>query len=217
LSYLMVHLTIGYKLLEIYPDIEDKGAFLLGTISPDAIMFRSGCERSDKSMTHFCTGDEGWGFYTNYDEWTENLIENIHNFYGSVNKNFLFGYMSHIITDIENTRCFWTPARLSNDDTYKRTYLRDSTEIDSILLNTSINIDELWSILENSNKHCLTDLYSIEDNSIMIEKMKSEMYYNRYPTPGYTPSVYTIQKVSKFMDEVICKIRMYKHSMFDND
>jgi len=213
----MVHLTIGYKLLEIYPEIEDKGAFLLGTISPDAIMFRSGCERSDKSKTHFCIGDEEWGFYTNYNEWMENLIKNINSFYHSVNTDFLFGYMCHIITDIENTRCFWTPARLSNDDIYQRAYLKDCEEIDSILLNTYINADELWTLLEASNKHCLKDLYSIEDNSIMIEKMKSEIYYNRYPTPGYTPSSFTIPKVSKFMDEVIGKILMYKQSMFDKD
>ncbi len=213
----MVHLTIGYKLLEIYPEIEDKGAFLLGTISPDAIMFRPGCKRSDKSKTHFCVGDEGWGFYTNYGEWTENLKENIHSICNSVNRDFLFGYMCHIITDIENTRCFWTPARLSNDEIYQTAYLKDCAEIDYILLNTNINAYELWTMLEASNTHCLKGLYTIEDNSIMIEKMKSELYYNRYPTPGYTPGSFTMPKVSKFMDEVIGKVMMYKKSMFDKD
>ena len=68
MAYLMVHITIGFKLLSLCPNIDDKGAFLLGTISPDAISFRPGCKRSDKSITHFCVGDEGWGYYTNYIE-----------------------------------------------------------------------------------------------------------------------------------------------------
>jgi len=36
-------------------------------------MFRQGCKRSDKSLTHFCVGDEGWGYYTNYVEWENSL------------------------------------------------------------------------------------------------------------------------------------------------
>ena len=143
MSYLMVHLTIGHKLLGLCPGIEDKGAFLLGTISPDAIMFRPGCQRSDKSCTHFCVGDEGWGFYTNYEDLQNSLFENIKKFTGTVDKDFLFGYMAHVMTDIEHNRCFWTPTRLTGDDDYINRYTRDGYEIDSILQDAIEDMDEI--------------------------------------------------------------------------
>lgn len=210
LSYLMVHLTIGYKLLELCPDIEDMGAFLLGTVSPDAIMFRPGCIRSDKSNTHFCIGNEGWGYYTNYDEWLASLTRNIRDLSGTNNRDFLFGYMSHIITDIENTKHFWTPIRLSNDQEYINLYIKDCGEIDSILLRDIENVNYLWSTLKNSNKHCLPDLFKIEDNSLLIDKMSSEMYFDRYPTPNYSLSIFTMSKALRFMDETINSILKHK-------
>jgi hypothetical protein len=67
MGYLMVHLRIAQELLKVCDFIKDIGAFYKGSIAPDAIMFRKGCNRQDKSVTHFCTGDEGWGYYTNYE------------------------------------------------------------------------------------------------------------------------------------------------------
>ena len=64
----MVDLKIAQSLLKNSTKIKDIGAFYKGCLAPDAIMFRQGCKRSDKSSTHFCVGDEGWGYYTNYVE-----------------------------------------------------------------------------------------------------------------------------------------------------
>jgi len=207
----MVHLSVGYKLLELCDNITDKNAFLLGTLSPDAIMFRSGCERSDKSTTHFCTGDEGWGFYTNYDEWEHNFFENIEKFKGTVDRDFLFGYASHIFADIENSRRFWTPIRLSGDETVKSAWFNDCDEMDSILLNSIHNINELWPALEaaNNDKRCLPGLFTADDNAALINKMKTEMYHNRYPNPEYAPSIFTASAASQFIDDIAAKSTEY--------
>ena len=210
MSYLMVHLTIGYKLLNRCPDIKDKGAFLLGTVSPDAISFRPGCKRSDKEKTHFYVGDEGWGRYTNHEELENNFIISIKKYVGTVDKDFLFGYTSHVITDIEHGRQFWTPTRLTGDDDYINAYIRDCGEIDSILLADIENVDELWTVLENANKHCLPDIYTVEDNASMLNKMKTELYYNRPIDPEYAPRVLTMPRMLQFMDEVVGKVIGYK-------
>ena len=210
MSYLMVHITIAYKLLEEFPDIADRSAFLIGSIAPDAISFRPGCVRSDKTLTHFCTGDEGWGHHTNYDEWFGNLINGMRKLLDFINKDFLLGYMAHIITDIENSRHFWTPTRLKNDKEYMETYLKDCAEIDSILLNKIENIDEMWKSLENSENHFLPEFFTSKDIVLMVEKMQSEIYFNRYPNHDYSLSVLTESMVFVFIDDIVEKVKSYK-------
>jgi len=202
----MVHLAIGHRLLDLCPDINDKNAFLLGTISPDAIMFRPGCQRSDKSTTHFCLGDEEWGHYTNYENWQDNLLKNLKGYTGAVDKDFLFGYMAHVVTDIESLRCFCNPIRLSGGKSGMARYIDDCREIDSILLNDFENINELWLALESANKHCLADLYSVRDNSLLIDEMKSKMYHNRFVDPDYVPSIFTLPRALQFIEAVTNKI-----------
>jgi len=199
----MVHLTIGHKLLERCHGIENTGAFLLGTISPDAIMFRPGCERADKSRTHFCTGDEGWGYYTNYEDWQISLLESIRKFAGTVDRNFLLGYLSHILADIENSRRFWTPIRLSGDESKIGTFFSDCGEIDSRLLSVLDNAGELWSMLETSNLYCLPEIFTVEDNSVLISKMQSEIYHDRHHDTHYIPSIFTEPAASQFMDDIV--------------
>ena len=203
LSFLMVHLSIGYKVLDLCPDIEDPGAFLLGSIAPDAIMFKPGCVRSDKTITHFCTGDEDWGFETNYDGWLENLSGNIKILAKSVNKDFLFGYTAHIITDIENTRHFWTPVRLTNNPDTKNTFFNDCYEIDSILYEKIMRSENLWNTLENANKYEIGDLVMIEDLSTLINKMQLDMYFNRNPDLEYKSTIFTMEKATSHMDMII--------------
>src|SRR5262245_47003533 len=110
MGYLMVHLTVAQKLLERCPHIRDLSAFYKGSLAPDAIMFRPGSRRSDKSAAHFCTGDEGWGYYTNYDDWTASLFANLPKYAGNTNEDFLFGYCGHILMDIAYCRRYWTPT-----------------------------------------------------------------------------------------------------------
>ena len=210
MAYLMVHLTMGYKLLDQCHGIKDKGAFLLGTVSPDAIMFRPGCRRSDKSLTHFCVGDEGWGFYTNYEDLQNSLFVNIEKFTGMVDKDFLFGYMAHVMTDIEHNRRFWTPTRLTGDDDYINAYFRDGYEIDSILQDAIEDMDALWSMLEGANRHSLDGLFTTQDNSFMLNTMRTEMYHNRSVNAEYIPSILTMPMVSQFMDEVVNKVIQYR-------
>ena len=204
MAYLMVHLTIANKILEKYPDIDDKNAFRIGSIAPDAIGFRPG-KRYEKALSHFCIGDESWGYYTNYDEWFDNLICNINKLYSSVNKDFLLGYMSHVIADIENSRRFWTPIRLTNDDKHKENFFNDCYETDSILLSKIENIDDFWEMIDNRNNYFLPDICAAEDIVYMVEIMKSQIYSNRQPNSEYSPSIFTMQTAMDFIDDIVDK------------
>ena len=202
MSYLMVHLSTAYKLLERRPDIEDKAAFLTGTVAPDAIMFRPGRQRSDKSLTHFCVGNSKWGHFENYEEWTRSLFDNMRKFSGKVNRDFLLGYALHVVTDIENARLFWTDIRKTNDPEKISALFRDCAEADSILLSEIENTEEMWRLLDNAGKHHLPGLFEAEDISVMVDNMKNEMYFNRYSDLSYFPSFFTISDAKGFINDI---------------
>jgi hypothetical protein len=206
MGYLMVHLKIAQELLKGCDFIKDKGAFYKGSIAPDAIMFREGCKRQDKSLTHFCTGDEGWGYYTNYEEWKNNLFCSINKYKGYVNDDFIFGYSSHILTDIECARQFWNPVRLTNDENYKDTYIKDCGEVDSRLMENIENMEEVWSLLSDSHNYCLDDLFSIDDTKKLIHIMINDMYARRHPNFSYYPTIFTVNRATKFIEEISTQI-----------
>ncbi len=206
MGYLMVHLRIAQELLKGCDFIKDIGAFYKGSIAPDAIMFREGCKRQDKSLTHFCTGDEGWGYYTNYEAWKNNLFNSIKKYKGYVNDDFLFGYSAHILTDIECARQFWNPVRLANDENYKDTYIKDCCEVDSRLMESIENMEQVWSLLSDSHNYCLEDLFSMDDTKKLIDIMINDMYAHRHPNFSYYPSIFTYDRVTKFVEEISTQI-----------
>ena len=205
MAYLMIHLNIANKILERCPGIYDRNAFLIGSVAPDAIGFQPG-KRFAKAPAHFCIGNESWGYYTNYDEWLDNLIFNTEKLSDAVNKSFLFGYMSHIIADIENSKRFYTPIRLTDDKDYMQTWFNDCYEIDSILLDKIEDIDEFWGSLDNYNNYSMPGLVEADDIAYMIEKMKSEVYYSdRKPSLEYLTSIFTVQTVLNYIDDIADK------------
>lgn len=206
MGYFMVHLKVAQNLLKNNANIKDTSAFYKGSLAPDAIMFRQGCERSEKSSTHFCAGDEGWGYYTNYDEWENNLNLNIRNYTDATNADFLFGYYSHVLTDIAYTSRFWTPIRLTEDKKYIDDYLKDIAEIDSRLLESLENKEIVWSLLRNSTSNCLPGLFDANDLSILINEMITNMYNNRMSNPDYEFKVIKFSEMIDFIDIMTSKI-----------
>ncbi len=206
MGYFMVHLKIAQKLLKNNTNIKDIDAFYKGSLAPDAIMFRQGCQRSEKSSTHFCVGDEGWGYYTNYNEWENKLNLNIRNYANTINSAFLFGYYAHVFTDITYANRFWTPVRLTQDKKYIDDYFKDCAEIDSLLLESLENKEIVWSLLRNSTNYCLSDLFNVDDLSILIDEMISNMYHNRKSNPDYKFKVITFSDMLDFIDIVVSKI-----------
>lgn len=206
MGYFMLHLKIAQNLLKNNTKIKDIGAFYKGSLAPDAIMFRQGCQRSEKSSTHFCVGDEGWGYYTNYDEWENNLNLNIRNCADTVSSDFLFGYYTHVFTDIAYANRFWTPVRLTQDRKYIDDYIKDCAEIDSRLLESLENKEIVWSLLRNSTDYCLSGLFDVDDLSILIDEMITNMYNNRKSSPDYKFKVTTFSDMLDFIDIMVSKI-----------
>lgn len=210
MAYFMVHLKIAQELIKNNSTIKDIGAFYKGTLAPDAIMFRKGCKRSDKASTHFCVGDEGWGYYTNYDEWESNLNLSLKSYADKINSDFLFGYYAHILTDIAFAKRFWNPVRLTHDNGNMESYIKDCEEIDSRLLASLESKEVVWDLLKNSINHSVSDLFIYDDVSRLIDEMISNMYKNREANLDYKFKVITFSDMTDFIDIMVPKINNSK-------
>jgi len=202
MAYFMVHLNIAQEMYKRYPNIEDQGAFYLGSIAPDAIAFKPGYKHSDKQLSHFYVGDD-WNVEPNCDEWRENLTFSIEQYKGRVNKDFLYGYFSHVVTDIETTRLFYGPVRDKHDNTLMEVYLRDCSAAEAVLLGKMGNLNELWSLLYQSNQHCLPEFFTCTDVSTMLDFMKNQLYSNMPVNPEYHAGIYGINNFWEFINNTI--------------
>jgi len=202
MPYLIVHLAIAQRVIDRFPAIKNKGAFYLGSLAPDT----SGFAGLDKSASHFCVGDEGWGFYTNYGEWMDNTLRKINEYRGQVDEDFLLGYLAHMVADIEYAEQVWTPIRLQNDEALIKEHFADCGEIDSLLLSKLQNINEIWAALQSSNHHYLPGLFTCEDVAVLIDKTVNHMYKDRQPNVGYIFTVHNLKKFEAFIESTANKI-----------
>lgn len=202
----MVHLKVAQSLLACNNDIKDISAFYKGSLAPDSIMFRQGCQRSDKELTHFCVGGAGWGYYTNYDDWENNLKHEMKNYKGKINGDFLLGYFAHVYTDILYTKHIWTPNRLMKNDRHMEKYADDCYEIDSRLLENFDNKEHVWSLLKDTKNYCLPDIMTNDDMIKLTDAMMINMYYNRISNQSHEFNVITISDMLEFIEKAVEKL-----------
>lgn len=137
MPFAMIHLKIADKILKAHPDIECKGDFLLGNLSPDAVHYRQPYNSSMKFNSHLCVGDEKWGSITNNDQWLDNVIEFNRKHSQSPQKDFILGYCCHVIADIQNNIKIWTPFKerilINNTPHLGKQYHEESEATDNVL------------------------------------------------------------------------------------
>lgn len=202
MSFLLTHHAIAVKVLQSDAHIANPMAFVLGSLAPDAISFRTGGCRADKTATHFCVGEEGWGNYTNYETWMDNAVRKVKEYANCVDKDFLFGYLVHIMTDIEQAKRFSAPVRELENMAFTQAYYDDCVEIDTRLLVKIEDVDALFAQLLESNRYCLVDLFSIDAVEAMLVNMQQNIYANRYPNPNYVFRELTEAKAELLMNDM---------------
>jgi hypothetical protein len=199
MSYFIVHLKVAEAFLSSTDTVRDKAAFYLGCLAPDAIMFRPGCLRSDKTLTHFCVGGEGWGYHTNYIDWTESLRKNVRTLTGTIDDDFLLGWFAHIFTDIQNTERFWTPNRLNPAPGHLERFLRDCAEIDSRLMKDLRDRALITAALENPTDFTLPGVLEPGDLQ-RLSHAYFRMYGHRSPNRRYAYNVITDSDIRAFIN-----------------
>lgn len=204
----MVHLRIAQLLQEKRRSIKDVDAFYMGSLAPDAIMFRPGCLRSDKAATHFCIGGQSWGHHSNYDEWLGNLNTKISNYSNGSNPDFLLGYYAHIYADIAYTERFYAAVRDRGDQAFTDAYLEDCYEIDSRLYQTLNNQNRLWISLEKTVSHSMPGLIGTADLLNLLDAMK-KLYCERERRTDHEFRVVSMSSIDAYINEMAEELSAY--------
>ena len=141
MAFPLTHLLVADLVLKRGAFDFEPGAFLLGSIAPDAVHFRAGFEGEKggdfgaaKKVTHLCPiSDEKWGQITDNAGWGECIREFLRA--GENGKDSLCaGFAVHALTDIHNNVGIWNRFRTNHPEVaalgYDSGYYRDMKAID---------------------------------------------------------------------------------------
>ncbi|MBN2794661.1 MAG: zinc dependent phospholipase C family protein [Clostridia bacterium] len=178
MPFAMIHLNIALNIMEKTDLIQNKGEFLLGALSPDAVHYRANYESLMKFNSHLCVGNETWGNITNNEEWETNVLLYLKENENSKYLDFIRGYCCHILSDIQNNRKVWTPFKekirnLSIPGIWKK-YHEESNVVDYHLYLASNKY--LFDLLEMSEGSSLMNLVTKEE----IQQLKDDLLNIRF-------------------------------------
>ena len=175
----MTHLLISHEIMLKTRKIENHSDFILGSLAPDSVHFRDNYSSDYKLVSHLCVGKEKWGSVTNNDEWEDNILLFIERNNKFISKDFIYGYCSHILADIQNNRKIYLPFREEVNEELKHgeksKYHHESSAIDNEL-SLDNKISEIFKLLENSKTYEIEGL--IYENE--LNKMKNRILFNQY-------------------------------------
>jgi hypothetical protein len=180
MSYPMAHLCIAYNILTTTPQIKEPGDFMLGVLAPGSVHFRDNYNSDMKKASHLCIGGEKWGEITNNQEWLENVLAFLQENKHKPNIDFIYGYCTHILTDLRNNIKIWTPFRLSNKDDLEKgvgkAYGKELYAIDYELYLLHPQQAVIWEMLESAVGY---DVSNVAVGS-EIDKMKKSIIHNQF-------------------------------------
>ena len=202
------HLMIGYEIMQQTDRIKNPYEFMLGSIAPDAVHHRPDFERSLKSKSHLCVGEEPWGMVTRNEWWHQNILDFLEANKNHPNIDFIYGYCAHVLTDLQNNIKIWIPFRTNNGFTVGKglssRYHEESDKIDLELYHRPSRV-EIWEILNrNDAVDCsMTDAFEYED----LEKIKNHLltvqYVGRERQSLVGNTYVTMEVIDRFIEEAV--------------
>ena len=204
MAYFMVHLCIAQTICETQ-NIEDKGAFALGSVAPDAVAFNPGRAHADKNFSHFFTGCK-WGDTADYDEWRESLVRGLSRYAGQMDRDFLYGYFAHVMTDIETNRLLYGPVRDSRDAARMAAYHKDCAAAEAVFLSKIHELGALWPLLHEANRFEMPEFFTCKDVNNMIDHMQNDLYADMSVDPGYRANIYGMKDFFMLVESTLVAI-----------
>lgn len=179
MPFAMTHINIALEIMAQFDSIERPGDFLLGALAPDAVHYRENYNSDMKFKSHLCVGSEKWGFITNNQGWEDNVKKFIKENITKDNKDFILGYCSHILADIQNNIKIWTPFKESikgiNTAGIGKKYHQESNDIDYELYLKSSK-ETIFDLIKCGRSFDILDVVL----STEIDQMRNEILHERF-------------------------------------
>jgi hypothetical protein len=203
----MVHLSVAVRYSELYGDIADPGAFLLGNIAPDSIHMRAGTAREDKKRTHL------------HPEPVEDYLTRLREHYvtyaraaqGAGWRCLVDGYFSHLLTDY-----YWSQEvhprlveggrlmEMTQEQT-RALYYRETDQIDFHIFRQAPWREQVWELLKGEPGADFGGLLTAEE-MIQWRERTFRFFENSAKEPGIVPRYITVDVVEEFVDRTARRV-----------
>lgn len=214
----MTHLNIAYNILSNTPQIKKPCDFMIGALAPDSVHFRNNYNSDMKKKSHLCVGDEKWGRTTNNQEWLENVLTFLQKNKYQEEVDFIYGYCSHILADIQNNIKIWTPFLLENREALEKgmgsIYHEESYAMDYALYLLNPHQKEIWKILEDSVGYDIPNIVDANE----INTMKYTLLHSQFlERENVDVSLNKYVKLSNIQEFIITESQNIKNLLFGSN
>jgi hypothetical protein len=218
MPFAMTHLYIAYNILSNTPQIKKPCDFMIGALAPDSVHFRDNYNSDMKKKSHLCVGDEKWARFTNNQEWQENVLAFLQKNKYLEEADFIYGYCSHILADIQNNIKIWTPFLLENREALGKgigsIYHEESYNIDYALYLLNSQQKYIWEILENSIGYDIPNVVVADE----INKMKHSILHSQFMNREYVDvSFNKYVKLFNMQEFIVTESLNIKNLLYKND
>ncbi len=201
----MVHMTISENIFR-QKGVELDPAFLLGSISPDAIHMRENTTRADKKKTHFEFSEE----YTVEDFFHNKMVQFVDSVPGDQQWSmFAKGYISHVLTDLIWTqtvyRDFETQIANKQIENVRTLYYMETDQIDFNLYRNESWRTKAWESLYTCPSMSVLDMLT----EVEVENWKHRVlgwYTDSSKEPCIQTKYITDNSVHNFIKETSVRL-----------
>lgn len=116
MSYTMTHIYVAENVAKHIKGISNYSTYIVGSIAPDAVHARADYDPAQKEKSHLFTEGLRWGHVetaSQVDAWVNNIRDYYHAHKGTVDYDFLVGYMVHLFSDVYSSVHFYGPIVLA--------------------------------------------------------------------------------------------------------
>lgn len=207
----MVHLYIAYKILSKTSQIKNASDFIMGSLAPDSVQFRDNYVGNMKKESHLCVGNETWGSITNNHEWQENVLAFLHDNKYEKNSDFIYGYCSHILADIQNNINIWIPFKIENKDFLEsgagNVYGQELYNLDNKLYLMHPHKEIIWDLLINASGYNIKNVVFDGEINKMKDSILNDQFSNRDYKDISRNKFVTLHRIQEFIITVSDNIR----------
>ncbi|HEX2946133.1 MAG TPA: hypothetical protein VHT96_09295 [Clostridia bacterium] len=175
----------------------------MGSLAPDAVHFRENYLSDMKKRSHLCIGSEAWGSVTNNSEWQENVLSFFNTSRNEHNFDFICGYCSHILADIQNNINIWIPFKIANNDFLEsgagEEYKQELLNLDYKLYLTNPYRKVIWDLLVNAAGYNIKDIIFADEIDRMKDSLINSQFKNRDNVDTSNNKFVSLQRIQKFI------------------
>ena len=232
MAFQMIHMEIGYRLLERLPRITDAAAFVLGSVAPDAVHMNPEYDVQMKVRSHLFEGCGNWGDTQDYERWKRNISRFCESVMGKKDmpekedsyrydktyRDYGAGICVHCLTDYWNDIRIW--RRLQSEyippmdpDEFRASYYPEARGIDRWLYRHSPHTVAVRRLLAEATATGVEGLIDKED----VQRLKNHLLHVQYETAPADVDISGYRYLSAdFLEEFIeCAVNDIAEAMME--